>query len=144
MRSCLSAGLGGLRCDDPPLPRHPLPPLVVQQEQVRGHRPQEGLEVAFCAHAQPYGLEIYFPLPLCNFVDKKSRCPCAYAALRAEGFFFRSCATLCIRSNVSCTSAAFPLEIAQYATLWTRSCTFERWQKNLKDILSPVVGNRVC
>jgi hypothetical protein len=43
--SCLSAGLGRLRCDDPTLPRHPLPPLVVQQEQVRGHRPQEGLEV---------------------------------------------------------------------------------------------------
>jgi hypothetical protein len=59
MRSCLSAGLGRLRCDDPSLPRHSLPPLVVQQEQVRGHRPQEGLEVAFCAHAQPYGLEIY-------------------------------------------------------------------------------------
>jgi hypothetical protein len=58
-RSCLSAGLGRLRCDDPSLSRHSLPPLVVQQEQVRGHRPQEGLEVALCAHAQPYGLEIY-------------------------------------------------------------------------------------
>jgi hypothetical protein len=38
------AGLGCLRCDDSPLPGHSLPALVVQQEQVRVHRRQEGLE----------------------------------------------------------------------------------------------------
>ena len=35
--------LGRVRGDDPALPRHPLPPLVEQQVQVRSHQPQEGL-----------------------------------------------------------------------------------------------------
>ena len=33
----LSARLGGLRCDDSALTGHPLPAVVVQQVQVRGH-----------------------------------------------------------------------------------------------------------
>jgi hypothetical protein len=51
---------------------------VVQQEQVRGHRPQEGLEVAFCAHAQPYGLEIY-PAAIMQLCGTRNRGLCAYA-----------------------------------------------------------------
>ena len=41
----LAARLGRLRRDDPALPRHPLPPVVVQQVQVRGHHGrQEGVD----------------------------------------------------------------------------------------------------
>ena len=36
------ARLGRLCCDDPALPGDPLPPLVVEQVQVRGHHAQEG------------------------------------------------------------------------------------------------------
>ena len=36
------ARLGCLCCDDPALPGDPLPPLVVEQVQVRGHHAQEG------------------------------------------------------------------------------------------------------
>ena len=41
----VSVGLGRLRRDDPAFARHPLPPVALEQGQVRGHRQggQEGL-----------------------------------------------------------------------------------------------------
>ena len=45
LMNLVSARLGCLRRDDPALPRYPLHAVVLQQVQVRGHQPQEGLDL---------------------------------------------------------------------------------------------------